>query len=777
MFELEKPTITLALLPFCSTESPPVGLAILTGILRQRGYEVTVLDLNLETRERAPGELRYLWSGQQMVELIEPGPFNTLHRRAKALVDYCTERLLATKTHAIGLSLFTTNVRFSTAVAWNIRHRDPRQIIIMGGPSCKVVGERQWVGPDLADAWVCGDGEEALIAILEGKEEEAPDGVYLGQSLDPAFTMEHAVAPDLEAYPFPDYDELHPARYDRRSHRDEPVLPIVASRGCIMSCAFCNERSLERRYRTRSADHIFAELKHLHQRYGPVAFHFNDQLINGNLKVLGRLAELIIEDGLDIRWLGQAIARGDMTPNLLARLHQAGLEQICFGIESGSPSVMARMGKNVKLLDPEIAIKRTHDARIQAHINLMTGFPGETEEEFQETLDLLERCKHHIDMVDNIHPFFITPRSPIDQAPREYGILFSGGHLNRAMKWVGEDGNNYARRKERVRRLAAHLDELGIRYDPERLPLYDEKHSRSHRDAATSPAEEKPALWLTDLLVMDDEDQVLARPRPGDTLWIKGRYFVDGEVEDPCFRMQIFTKDPGSGQNVFVYGTNTARCKLKAGKLEQGPGEVGIRLGALPLSPGRYVVTFGVWPEENAEQPYDVRHGGTWFTVEGDESEPSDGLSLPWGRWSVDGEEDYLAQAAQPGPWGDAPLYMVDNKQGWTDWVVSCVPLTVVLRCPARLPEAAVVEGRVLHGETVVTCTRRRLPDGIQGEALLQWRIDEVPLLAGQYEVRVRLLDGDSEEVVLVEGHGLKVTSQDAMGAGAIYLKARWVLS
>ena len=775
MLNLDKPSVALAILPFCSTDTPPVGLAVLTSILRHRGYDTRPLDLNLEARDIAPPALKYLWSGQQMMELVEPEPFAALVQRSEMLVEFCCQRLQETGAEVIGFSLFTTNVRFTAEVARRLRQRAGNQVIIFGGPSCKVTGERQWIGAGLANAWICGDGEDLLPAVLELEDEEAPPGVILGLDTDPGFTVEHGVVADLEAHPSPDFSDLEPARYDRRSSRGEPVLPVVASRGCIMRCAFCNERSLEKRYRTRGADHLYAELAHQVERHGPVAFRFNDQLLNGNLKVLDRLADRIIEGGLDIRWVGQGIARGDMSADLLARLHRAGLEEICFGLESGSPTVLERMGKNVKLLAPEAAIKRTHDAGIRAHINLLLGFPGETEQEFQQTLDLLERCKDHIDLVENIHPFFITPRSAVDRDPGAYGIVAHGAHLDRAMKWLGEDGSDYAMRKERVKRTALHLEALGIPFDPGWLHLYDEKGAEEESTRPDSAEQAEPQLWLTDLLLQGQAGEPEERLAPGSTMLLVARYFVHGVVTDPCFRLQVFTKDATSGDNFFVFGTNTERVGLRLGRLAPGYGEVRIRLAPLMLAPGTYHISFGAWPDEGAETPYDARHGGTKFTVEQPAGEVG---ALAWapGGWRLPGEPGYLAEAAHSGPESDGPVALLGQQMEWLNRTSAGAPLTVSLRCPELPPGATMlaVTGAIFHGDHEILTLGRDELTGLAQGTLLQWQMEQLPLLGGTYEVRVSLADPKTGANLLAARHGLEVIAAEDQGAGRVFLPATW---
>jgi len=258
--------------------------------------------------------------------------------------------------------------------------------------------------------------------------------------------------------------------YRRRDPEGRRMLPVVGSRGCIMRCAFCNDHTLGGPFRVRNPENVFREMERHAERYGTRTFVFNDLVMNGRLDVLERLSDLIIDSGLPLRWLGQGIPRGDMSDRLLARLRRSGLEMITFGVESGSDAIRARMKKTARLVDPAHALRNTHLAGIRTAINLMVGFPGETESEFTATLDFLDRHRDLIDEVENVHMFYITPMSPIDRSPESFGISTPGDSpLERSTLWKGMDGSTYDLRRDRLLRLVSFVEDLGITIDTHRM--------------------------------------------------------------------------------------------------------------------------------------------------------------------------------------------------------------------------------------------------------------------------------------------------------------------
>lgn len=466
--------VVLTMMPFCSVDTPPVGLGLLAAALTERWHAVDVVDLNVELLRSAPEHMHGWWFGQQNANFLDPHRFAALMPELEPLLHAAVESLLELPHRVIGFATYSSNLRFSAEVARRIHELDPWRLILFGGPSARLGGERRWVGPGVVDAWIAGEAEEVLPALLDGEADDHP-ALTVGRDADLRILVRPAELVDLDAAPFPDFSAFPITLYARCTD-GRITVPMVGSRGCIMKCAFCNERTVGPRYRSRSAESIHAEMAHQKWAAGATHVRFNDQLFNGRPRMLMRLCQLLEDRPLDLHWMAQGIARGDMAQSTYDAMYRAGCREINYGIESGSMSALARMGKAVKLLDPLTAMRRTHRAGIRVHINLMVGFPGETEEEFQETLRLVTDARDYIDMVENLHPLFITPGSQLDLHSSAFGIRWPKGEaLHRAMYWEGKDGSTYDLRKDRVKRLARHIADQGIAIDPAWLHLYDEK--------------------------------------------------------------------------------------------------------------------------------------------------------------------------------------------------------------------------------------------------------------------------------------------------------------
>ncbi len=752
--------ITLTICPFCELETPPIGIAILRSALRRQGLTARVIDLNAEELAAAEPDRRLLWDRQRyLMDLMDPARFVRLLPELDPILERCVARLLSTPARFIGFSTFNQNMRVSAEIAARIRRADPSRKIIFGGPSCLVAAERQWVPEGAVDAFVVGDGEEALpgaMAALDADQPSAMAGVVFTCQDDPGAMVEPALLSDLSRQPVPDYGEHPLDLYRAADPSGELELPIVGSRGCFMTCAFCNERGLIKRYRSRTGEAIFDEMRRLHERHGAARFNFTDAAFNGRPAVLERLADLILEHDLSLRWRAQAIPRGDMSRELMTKLRRAGLTSVTYGVESAAPHVLKLMRRDHSWLAPGKALRRTRAAGVEVAINLMVGFPGETEEDFQQTLDFVRKNRDHVDRVDNIHPFFISPLSAVERAPETFGIQqLPDGPMARAMEWVGPEGNTYERRKERVVRLCQALRAAGIPFDESQLNVYDQT-AEVQPDEPTPDAGE-PAVALDDVALLGDGERAPDGAfSPGDRLTVLFRYRVcHPGVADPLFRVQVFMANrPDSGESM-VFGSNTDRAGLHIGPLEVGPGEARLTLHQLNMA-GQLRVVAGVWPEEMAPEAYDIWQGPLSLNVQGG------GLVHQPAEVEV-----------EPGQAPAAGL-AVDDGHGLED-----APLRAGEQLVARLgvdPDqrgSAAVCARVFRGQDMVSQADAEvtLPGGPQ---LVRVRFAPLNLLGGSYRLRFTLSVA-GEQLASVD-QGFQVRSGRTDGAGLARHHATWTV-
>jgi len=232
-------------------------------------------------------------------------------------------------------------------------------------------------------------------------------------------------------------------------------------RGCVNRCAFCNDNVITPKFRRRSPEKVIERIKLYKERYGGHDFQFLDLLINADLKSLGRFAKLTVEENIRMAYSGQAVIDKRMDDEFLGLLRKSGCTSLVFGVESFSDKVLGLMKKGYTAADAKTVLERCRKAGIKVLVNIIVGFPGETELELAETMDFLKENRGLIDEVSALSACIVTPNCDLEKNPEKYGIVLP--KPEHWCQWATKDGkNNYDVRMERLDRVRALLDELGI---------------------------------------------------------------------------------------------------------------------------------------------------------------------------------------------------------------------------------------------------------------------------------------------------------------------------
>lgn len=440
---------------------PPYSLAVLAAYLRNIGYQVYIKDFNIEFYYDKKNEYANAWNPENHLFWVNPRLVSNFIFDHSELIDEKVDDILNTEAEVIGFSIHFTSEHMAKEIARRIKEKDSKKTIVFGGPQASRVNSgSQLADLDYVDFVIQGEGEITFEEIINKLEKNGNIDFCLGAIFKKdGRVIDYGDRPlilDLDSLPFADFSDFDFSRYM------EPFrLPLSLSRGCPNRCIFCNEMPYWRRFRIRKAEKVFVEIKYQMKKIGGIDYiDFHDSLINGNAKELEKLCNLVIAEGLKIRWGGQAVISKEMTYDLLLKMKKAGCICLNYGLETGSRRVMQRIGKLLaKDADIDRIIQDTHKAGIDCIINFMFGFPGETEEDFQETLEFLSRNRDYIDMVNPSPGFCAFEKgSYAYEHPNEFGIV----HGECGALWESKDGtNNYAMRLERFERFLKRAHELG----------------------------------------------------------------------------------------------------------------------------------------------------------------------------------------------------------------------------------------------------------------------------------------------------------------------------
>ena len=184
--------------------------------------------------------------------------------------------------------------------------------------------------------------------------------------------------------------------------------------GCDRHCAFCVVPTTRGRERSRPSGEILQEVIHLAEG-GFKEITLLGQTVNsygkdrpGEMDFAGLLGILNDVDGIQrIRFMTSHPC--DMTPRLIeamAVLPKVG-HFLHLPVQSGSDDVLQRMKRGYRVEEYRRTLEqvRKRIPEMAFSTDIIIGFPGETEDDFQKTLDLVSEVEF-----DNIFYFNYSPR-------------------------------------------------------------------------------------------------------------------------------------------------------------------------------------------------------------------------------------------------------------------------------------------------------------------------------------------------------------------------------
>lgn len=377
--------ILLTILPVFWPKMPPLGLGYLQSYLDKEGFPAEILDLNNLFYNLAGQKLKKEWlvSCNRALENNILGILNGgHHRKYQEALDKISGY------DVVGFSCFKSNFPATLSMAKELKDRKRSIKIILGGPE---IARLDFMG-DLrriektADFLVVGEGEKPLVDYLKGENRSK---IVKFQQLE-----DHA---DL---PFPRYKGINFSDYPRKD-----ALPLQFSRGCIRKCQFCSERLLFQGFQSRPVKDISEEIKFHKENNNIEYFVFFDSLINGDLKKLESLCDIIIDNFGRVNWEAQIAVRKDMPDSLFEKIKKSGCYNLFVGLESGSDRTLEKMEKGFNSSEAADFFKQLRQAELFFGISMIVGYPGETDADFKESLDFIVRNKGLIPKIEQVNPF------------------------------------------------------------------------------------------------------------------------------------------------------------------------------------------------------------------------------------------------------------------------------------------------------------------------------------------------------------------------------------
>jgi ribosomal peptide maturation radical SAM protein 1 len=465
--------VALVNMPFAAAERPSIQCGLLKAGLVRAGHRVDVHYLNLELAVelgqalyRALADLRsdhllgeWLFSvaafgprgDEEAYRRAHPSLAQTCEQLGRSFEDLCR---LRDETLPAAVERWASAIRWDTydvvgftstfeqnvaslALARRIKQRHPAVVIVFGGANYD--GE---MGPEYVRAFpwidygVVGEGDEALPALVarvaRGERAVGLPGVAARVNGGEVVVKSHApLVRDLDALPDPDYDEFFAAlmRLGRERVLGEavPLLLFESARGCWWGqkhhCTFCGLNALGMTYRSKSPERVHSELRRMSGRYQIVNFEAVDNILD--MRYLDEICRPLIEEHVDYQLFYEV--KANLKRPQLRTLARAGVGVIQPGIESLSTHVLRLMRKGTSMLQNVRVLKWAHYYGIKVSWNLLTGFPGEMREDYEEQARLIPLLAHLPPpagggpiWLERFSPYFTDASFPVeDVAPWE----------------------------------------------------------------------------------------------------------------------------------------------------------------------------------------------------------------------------------------------------------------------------------------------------------------------------------------------------------------------
>jgi len=432
---MKKEKILLLLLPFWEPQIPPLGISCLKAYLQAHGFPVKSADANVveefhdlhnryfdTLRTYVPGNKQGNFSNvghdvirnhmmafihhqpadeEQYLELVKiiiyktffihitPEQTRELDEIVKdfyrSLGNYLLTLLSGENPSVLGLSVFRGNLAASMFAFKLAKEKYPAIKTVMGGAI--FAGELAPGSENLEfflkktpyiDKILAGEGEILFLQYLRGELAESRK-VHTLADIDQK-------ALDISSVPVPDFSD-----FDLRFY---PNLAAFTSRSCPFQCSFCTETVYWGKYRAKQVKQIVKEMTELSAEYHSQLFLMCDSLLN---PVITDLARELVKSGLSLYWDGYLRAdhlAGSEDSTWLWR--QGGFYRARLGIETGSPHVLELMRKKISLQQIKTAISNLARAGIKTTTYWVVGHPGETEADFQQTLQIIKELRDDI---------------------------------------------------------------------------------------------------------------------------------------------------------------------------------------------------------------------------------------------------------------------------------------------------------------------------------------------------------------------------------------------
>ena len=319
----------------------------------------------------------------------------------------------ATPPRVFGVSALTWERDSLSAIVTALHGAYPGVPLVVGGPHASSYPAEVLALPGV-DYVVEREGEmviELVVRALRAGDaiEDLPGIHWLDRDGAHQSNPRPTFIDDQDELPFIDFTAVPLERY--RHHKSfsqlgpRATLPLMTSRACPFKCTYCH-LFFGKGFRAMTPDRVLAEMEHHIRTTGIRDFEIIDDIFNFNYRRAREILGGIIERGLDVRLSFPNGLRGDLLPvDDIDLYRRAGTRSYAIAIETVTDRIQKEIKKNLKLDRIHEVIAATARARIFSTGFFMLGFPGESRQEIDDTIDFAVQSRLHLALFNIVTPF------------------------------------------------------------------------------------------------------------------------------------------------------------------------------------------------------------------------------------------------------------------------------------------------------------------------------------------------------------------------------------
>jgi len=375
---------------FKSGDIPNLAAVYLTNFLRNRGYQAGYINL-------------FQYEKEKLIEYLAADPL-------------CI---------AITTTFYVVNLPVNEMVEF-IRAHNPKVKIVVGGPLI-ANHARNNEGDSFsaalsdmgADIYVIeGQGEATLARIVECLKNDGDLGAVPNIAYFESGKLQRTA---VKA----ENNSLDENFIDWRSFSAETMggatIQTRTARSCAFKCSFCNYPSRAGALTLTSLDVLEKELDSMHE-LGARNVVFIDDTFNVPFPRFKDICRMMIRKNYQFNWFSyfRCSNSDEEAIELMAR---SGCKGVFLGIESGSPTILVNMNKSATVQKYATGIELLRRYGIMTFGSFIIGFPGETDETVEETINFIRDTKPDY---YRAQMWYCEPGTPIQNERLKYDINGEG---------------------------------------------------------------------------------------------------------------------------------------------------------------------------------------------------------------------------------------------------------------------------------------------------------------------------------------------------------------